>query len=314
MLRRAPIFLKAAAPLPHRACFASLPRVTPSAWSRCNISHRGLATAASPLDVVDLAKYPLDRLGTPAAREFLESRCAQLNAENILILRGFLTQSAVAAVLEEAKARFNTPGLPFESSEDHNVMLDEEERVGPLAKLPLQVSAKWLVAADQLPASSPLLAMYESEELVTFVSGLLGAQVYHSADPMNRVHLNRFDAGHGLGWHHDNSEFFFNIQLQTPQSGGELEYVVNSRPHVQTIVDTVSGTAETSRPVVEAGDAIVFRGRQSIHRVTQVVGDIPRITAILNFASAPGGGIIEEYTRMKFFGRNLPKGASLSGA
>ena len=45
-----------------------------------------------------------------------------------------------------------------------------------------------------------------------------------------------------------------------------------------------------------------------MHRVTPVAAaedGCVRITAILNWATTEGGGLINEYTRKKFFGRAL---------
>ncbi|CAE8580977.1 unnamed protein product [Polarella glacialis] len=131
---------------------------------------------------------------------------------------------------------------------------------------------------------------------------------------MNRVHLNRFALGDGLGWHHDNSEFFFNLLLQQSPSGGKFEFVPNSEgdmAKVRTALQSVvpDGFVHSEPEELAPGGALLFCGRRSMHRVTPVADDaLPRMTAILNFASEPGGGIIEEYTRRKFFGRSLQQG------
>mmetsp|Transcript_18518 Transcript_18518/g.26024 ORF Transcript_18518/g.26024 Transcript_18518/m.26024 type:complete len:209 (+) Transcript_18518:609-1235(+) len=197
-----------------------------------------------------------------------------------------------------------------------------------------QRSTKRLVAADQLVAhssppssssSSPfsssssssssciLLSLYESELLRSFVRGIdtkvIGLKSLHlSGDPMNKVHLNYFSPGDELGWHFDNSEFFVNLLLQAPIAGGEFEFVPRSRtgkdPNNYALVQQVlEGAKSVTRVEPPSGSLLIFRGKYSIHRVSQVI-DGERITAILTYEKQPGV-IMNEYTRKKFFGRAL---------
>eukprot|EP00933_Yihiella_yeosuensis_P041866 TRINITY_DN36270_c0_g1_i1.p1 TRINITY_DN36270_c0_g1~~TRINITY_DN36270_c0_g1_i1.p1 ORF type:complete len:307 (+),score=46.74 TRINITY_DN36270_c0_g1_i1:83-1003(+) len=279
--------------------------------------HVALATGFRSIstDIVDLRRYPLQSLSSEgssseevAEAQRIVSACRKsLETDGYLVLPRFLSEEGLKAAVTEAESLFSS-GIAFRSSEDHNITLYEDE--SSRDSLPLQSSSKWLVAADQMPASSVLQQLYQLPWLLDFVSGILGKQVFHSADPMNCLHLNRFGPGDGLGWHHDNSEFFFNLLLQQPGSGGDFEYVVDSRDdearqRAALEPSPPSGLVKHQPEELAAGGALVFRGRHHMHRVTPVVGDKPRLTAILNFASQPGGGLIEEYTRQKFFGRSL---------
>jgi hypothetical protein len=106
--------------------------------------------------------------------------------------------------------------------------------------------------------------------------------------------------------------------------------------------EVAPGTVVTM-PTLRPGSLLLFRGQRVMHRVTPVLaapsggvhgglrdgdgggrgggadesppsnrdggvggtGALCRVTAILNWATAPGGGVINEYTRLKFFGRRF---------
>lgn len=62
-------------------------------------------------------------------------------------------------------------------------------------------------------------------------------------------------------------------------------------------------------PQIRTGSLVIFRGAESMHRVTRVeasptgdLGRARRVSAIFNF-NPPGAGMLTPYTREKFFGR-----------
>lgn len=258
-------------------------------------------------DLVDLSKYPLPEGGAAGERpSWLEAQRQSLETEGFAHLPGFLNARALDAIRAEVEVLFATEGLPFRSSEEHNISLFQEDTETE-AKLPLQSSSKMLVAADQLSPGSPLLALYNSSEFLAVLAQILDRPVFRSVDPMNKVHLNWYGPADALGWHHDNSEFAFNLLLSQSAVGGDFEFVKDSLGDTKRICAAVGPKSESvvSRLPMEAGSALIFRGHDSMHRVTKVLEGPPRISAIFNFASQEGGGLIEDYTRRRFFGRSL---------
>ena len=53
---------------------------------------------------------------------------------------------------------------------------------------------------------------------------------------------------------------------------------------------------------MDPGTLVLFRGRNSIHRVTPVEGDLTRILAVLAYNSEPNISL-SETSRMTFYGR-----------
>jgi len=64
----------------------------------------------------------------------------------------------------------------------------------------------------------------------------------------------------------------------------------------------LGGSVDPNRLVSENSTLVLFRGRDTLHRVTPVKGDRDRILAVLAYNTQPGISLSEE-ARLTFFGR-----------
>jgi predicted 2-oxoglutarate/Fe(II)-dependent dioxygenase YbiX len=62
------------------------------------------------------------------------------------------------------------------------------------------------------------------------------------------------------------------------------------------------GEIDSESLSMEPGTLVLFRGKNSIHRVTPVEGDLTRILAVLAYNSEPNISL-SETSRMTFYGR-----------
>ena len=274
------------------ARFPSATRLRPTA------RRRALST------LVDLAAYPINRLDSHGGQLLLRHCHKQLSEQGFVALSGFLTPAAVAAMLDEAKSLSAENG--FYSTESHNVFLEEgmpDDLPESHPRRVIQSSSKLLFAADQLSSHSPLREVYEWPPLLEFIrAALQRPQLHLSVDPMASHYLNIFSVGDQLGWHFDNSEFSVSLVLQPSVEGGAFEFAPASRDAVSAQCAFEPDALDVRRPPLHAGSLYLFHGRDSLHRVSEVrQGE--RINAILAYNT--DGSILNEYTRRKFFGRDL---------
>jgi hypothetical protein len=116
------------------------------------------------------------------------------------------------------------------------------------------------------------------------------------------------DEGQELGWHFDNSEFAITLLLQAPHSGGQFQYVRDLRDatagemNFTGVAAVLDGEATVEKLAVTPGTLVLFRGRNSMHRVTPTVGEKTRILVVLAYNTKPGIAL-SEAARMTFFGR-----------
>ncbi len=215
--------------------------------------------------LVDIDRWPMND------NALLSELHSTFVRENIVVMPGFIKESALRPLIAEcdelAKIAYHT---------DVNANLD-------------------VVAYDQFPTDSVIRAIYEWDPLMHFVAQVLGEkELFRYADPFGALNLAVMRDGHELGWHFDQTDFVVSIALQPSLQGGDFENVPRIRSasddNVETIADIRRGErADLVRiEPMTPGTLMVFNGRWSYHRVSQVHGKVPRHVALLAYDTKPG--------------------------
>ena len=251
---------------------------------------------------VNVAEHPIDDAGYRA-------RCkSTLDADGALVLDGFFLAESIDQVVSQSLERQLDV---FYAGSTHNVYLTP-----PDSSLPddhvfnRQVaSSKGLIADDQIPQDSPLRDVYESSEFRSFLCAVLGIDaIYPYDDSLSSVNVHFASEGRELGWHFDNSAFAVTMLLQKPEAGGVFEFVADVRDSDADEmgfdkVDTVlNGKADVSTLEFEPGALVLFRGRNSMHRVTPTIGGTTRLLAVFAYNDQPGVKLSDSALET-FFGR-----------
>jgi hypothetical protein len=247
----------------------------------------------------------IDSLSAPA---FVAECRAELEAKGALVVKGFFSAAAIEAVVRQSEA---AESEAYYARSSHNVYLTP-----PDASLddnhPFNrqvVSSKGLIADDQIPKQSPLRTVYDSPEFREFLCAVLDIpEVHPYADSLSSVNVHFAQHGKELGWHFDNSSFAVTMLLQAPESGGVFEYVANVRDAdsgemgFEQVAAILDGEEPVSQLKFSPGDLVLFRGRDSIHRVTPTIGDTTRMLVVFAYNSEPGVGLSESALGT-FYGR-----------
>ena len=239
----------------------------------------------------------------------LIARCKeQLDREGALTLPNFLSATTLESLV--AEARRAEPQAYFTAA-THNVYLTpNDESLADDHVFNRQVtSTKGCVCDDVIAQSSPLRALYNSELFKTFICAILGEDQLHPyADPLSSINIHYAPEGKELGWHFDNSEFAITLLLQAPDAGGAFEYVKDLRDadqgdmNFEGVDAVLNGNATVDTLPFEPGTLVLFRGRNSIHRVTPTIGNTTRYLVVLAYNSQPGISLSEN-ARQTFYGR-----------
>lgn len=248
-----------------------------------------------------------DRYRTKDA-EFVQSCRRTLESEGVLVLAGFVRPAALNVIKTEAiekkeKAYFCT--------QQHTVYLTPQDESLPEEhpQNRLVSSSKGCICDDQIDGNSPLRILYEASEFRSFVMAVTGERnLYSYADPLSSINIHYADKGHELGWHFDNSSFATTLLIDKPEAGSRFEYVKNLRDadagdmNYEGVEAELNGDVSPEVSQMKAGALVLFRGRNSIHRVTPNEADKTRILAVLAYNSEPGIALSES-ARMTFYGR-----------
>ena len=253
-------------------------------------------------DIVNLDQYPIDNAA------FCRDCKNKLDQDGVLVMPGFLPPTIIEKIQNEGE---ENQYLAYYTSGDHNIYLTPKD-----PKLPddhvynRQVSSsKGCITPDQIPQYSALHVLYDAIEFRRFLCAVLGEdELYNYADPLSSVNLHYASEGQELGWHFDNSSFAITLMIQTPIDGGVFEYVKNVRDADQGDMNyalsekILNGEILPQKLSMDNGALVLFRGRNSMHRVTPTIGDRTRMLAVLAYNTKPDISLSES-ARMTFYGR-----------
>jgi hypothetical protein len=250
-----------------------------------------------PDDIVDADRYPISDLDSPRARAVVAEGRAALASDGLALLPGFVRATALKAMAEEAQSlvpqafrRDEWYGLyaydPDEASVAHLDEGDPRRR-----RFRTRMGS---IGYDRLPQDSRTRALYEWPALTRFIAALTGeAELHTCADPLASCVISVLEPGGMHAWHYDQNEFVVSLLLQSAERGGKFEYAPNIRSEedenyegVQRMLDGDPALRRTG--AIEPGCLALFRGRRSLHHVTEVEGARPRLIALFSYDKKPG--------------------------
>ena len=253
-------------------------------------------------EIVDLDTHPI---ADPA----FGAKCNEtLDRDGALVLRDFIKPGALEAMRTESNAKADRA---YFCAQNHSVYLTpkDPDHDTDHPKNRQVLSSKGCICDDDISADSPLRQLYDSEIFRAFIKTTTGETELHPyADPLSSINVHYHEKGQELGWHFDNSSFATTLLIQKTTAGSKFEYVKDLRDadagemNYEGVGKLLSG--ETTPDVLshEPGDLVLFRGRNSAHRVTPNEADTTRILAVLAYNNAPGVELSES-ARMTFYGR-----------
>jgi hypothetical protein len=252
--------------------------------------------------IVNLPRYPLDAAA-------FRSECRQtLNQSGTLVLDGFLQPDAIESIRQEGQSRQH---LAYFTDNKHNVYLQPTDAALPErhARNRLVESSKGCITTDQIPAGSLLRTLYDNDAFRAFLCAVLSVDSLHEyADPLSSINLHYASHGQELGWHFDNSSFAITLLIQAPTDGGVFEYVKDLRNadagdmNFDAVTRVLDGETTPQTLALDAGSLVLFRGRNSLHRVTPVAGERTRMLVVLAY-NTQAGVALSESARKTFYGR-----------
>lgn len=253
-------------------------------------------------DIIDSKRYPI---GDAA---FIRQCRDTLDCEGVLVLPGFMLPAAVAAVRREGLENENQA---YFCTNWHNAYLSPVDPEYPEnhprnRQVP---SSKGCITDDQIPADSALRELYNAEQFKRFLAYIFDQNtLYPYADTMSSINLHYARTGQELGWHFDESSFSVTLMIQPPEQGGIFEYVGrvrdadNGEMNYPGVAEVLDGVRKPEQLAMEAGALVLFRGRNSIHRVTPNEGKLTRMLVVLAYNSQPGVALSAD-TQQTFYGR-----------
>lgn len=232
----------------------------------------------------------------------------QLNASGALVLRQFLQPAALNTIIGEAEAQRHQA---YHTVSSHNayLMKTNPEFSAEHPRNRDVISTKGCITDDLIASNSPLRTLYNSAEFQFFLCDVLGEEaLYPYADSLSSINIHYAPHGKELGWHFDNSSFAITLLLQKPLAGGIFQYVKDLRDadagemNYDGVAEVLDERRTVDQLAIDPGDLVLFRGRNSLHRVTPTEGEVTRMLVVLAYNTKPDIALSEN-ARMTFYGR-----------
>lgn len=264
--------------------------------------------------LLDLDRYPLHALDTEAARTVVAQAHEQFVHTGICTLPAFVRPEAAARMAEAALGRIDRMCTGAVS---HNIYQEDEDDLNFLPDHPRNrrvISECLCLPDDEIPLDTPLRAVYDWDPMTHFVAGIVhGPQanrtLYRFADPLGALTVNVVRQGQQIAWHFDQAPFVVILLLQRALQGGAYEvapesrWLANGTPDYslhRRVLDQQEPSVLSHR--FSPGSLIIHRGTYSLHRISPVIGDTPRVSALLSYADHPGATLTPT-VRQAYYGR-----------
>ncbi len=250
--------------------------------------------------LLDFDRYALDEPESHRMRALIAECGADLDEGALCLLPGFVRPDVVRRMVAEVGAlrgeafRFDRARPAYDA--------DDMEWPPGHPRTATHDCRYHQVLNHQIPNDSLIRQLYLSEHLTEFVRQVLGYKtLFRSACPHLALTVHVGGPGDCNGWHFDGNAAVFSLLLSEADSGGEFEYVPHVRDegneNYEALADIFARPEQLAkRPAIQAGTFILFRGDESIHRVTEIgVGSRPRMIAVFSYDCAPNMVFPQEY-------------------
>lgn len=202
-------------------------------------------------------------------------------AAGVFVYKGLFPENVVVA-LDDAVKALSARGINMASQHTIFGCLDGDG--SSLSKMMHKSQCK-VIQYKSIPHESVFHEIYNSELFRRLIAKTLGVgQIFSSSDPSRAITVNILDDGGCLGWHFDAHDVTVTTVTRLSQQGGRFEYLARSRDLVESEDrdleikldnDDSSSFCSTAR---EVGDVVVFMGRDTLHRVSEVRGKRHSVT------------------------------------
>jgi len=260
-------------------------------------------------ELVDLERYPIADLDSGPGAAFLAECQDSIRTNGWCNLEGFLRPDALERLNAEANGLLPTAEILHVKRNIYQGAVDPLlPKDDPRRKEFVHSAAQ--LADDQIPAETQLKRLYQSDILTDFVRRVqMKDQLYRCADEFQALNVVALQPGSWHAWHYDTTECTVTLLLQAAEKGGEFTFLPNSRTDEsedraavdQLLAGDMSQAQTFSRG---AGTFTLFRGGYSLHGVTEVEGNQPRISAIMTYDEQPGT-VIGDEINIRIYGKRV---------
>jgi len=263
------------------------------------------------LNLVDMERFPIENLDEGKGAEFLRECQEHMDEHGWCNFDGFIKPEALEALAVEANELLPTAETLtitrniYQGKVDPSAPADDPRR-----KEYTHIATQ--LADDQIPGETLVQRLYKSQCLTNFIRRVQKkSELYRCADEFQALNIVGLQPGSWHAWHYDTTECTVTLLLQSAEKGGEFAFIPNSRTDETEDSEAVDALLAGDMSAAQtfsrsAGAFTLFRGGYSLHGVTQVEGERPRVTAIMTYSEEPDT-VISDDINVRIYGKRVEK-------
>ena len=261
--------------------------------------------------IVDLKKYPIYDLNSTIIKNLIKRSKEELDKYSCSTIKNFILPKSLEIMNSELEKQLDEVYMSKESINPYLYAEDDPKLPKDHPKRTFMKRYNGYLNSDCFPKNSEMKYLYETDELLKFVSACLGvAPIFRWADPLACHAYNVMEPKGILPWHFDSCEFTLSLMIQKPEKGGVFEYCPNIREpgneNFEEVQKVIAGDRTRVRQLkLEPGDLQIFKGRFTLHRVTKVEGQKSRYMCIPAYVLDPWRVNTPEHSKA-IYGKVLP--------
>ena len=261
--------------------------------------------------IVDLENYPIHDLSSKKIKDLIKKCKNELDQFSCSTIPNFILPKSLKVMSLELEKQLDEVYMSKESINPYLYAKDDFKLPKDHPKRTFMNRYNGYLNSNCFPKNSEMKYLYETDELLKFVSECLGVSpIYRWADPLACHAYNVMEPEGILPWHFDSCEFTLSLMIQKPEKGGVFEYCPNIREPGNENFDEVKKVLNGDRSRVkqlklEPGDLQIFKGRFTLHRVTKIEGQKSRYMCIPAYVLDPWRVNTPEHSKA-IYGKVLP--------
>tara|TARA_Y100001935_G_C17288088_1_gene501601 strand:+ start:255 stop:1106 length:852 start_codon:yes stop_codon:yes gene_type:complete len=261
--------------------------------------------------IVNLKKYPIHDLKSLKMKNLIKKCKNEIEKKSCSVIPNFILPKSLKIMNSELEKQLDEVYMSKESINAYLYAKDDKTLPADHPKRKFMDRYNGYLNSDCFPKNSEMKFLYETEELLNFVSKCLGVEpIYRWADPLACHAYNVMKPNGILPWHFDSCEFTLSLMIQKPDEGGLFEYCPNIRKPGKENFEEVKKVLDGDRSRVKTlnlqpGDLQIFKGRFTLHRVTRIKGNKSRYMCIPAYVLDPYRVNTPEHSKA-IYGKVLP--------
>lgn len=247
-------------------------------------------------NLLNLERYPLDDKNHSQRKELVDRCKAELANQLYCVIPEFVLKQALGTMSEEAGQLHS---MSNHNNALRNCYLHGQADTSFPQDHPRNLqdrSSVRMISYDQVPNESPLKLFYHSDLVRDLVAEIVNeGDLFDNDDPYQPANYVLYEDGDESSWHFDSdNSFTMTLMIQPSESGGIFEMSPNTRclpdQNYENVSDILTGREDDSVISLgrEAGALCIFKGCNSLHRVTAVQGDKLRIMGVFVYEFSAG--------------------------